>query len=251
MLTIRTALAFSLGLFGSSVIAQQDEKSIRLYTDDFGNSVRAYLLDNPEVILEVFTILEAQERSKKSAKAAQVIESAESSLFAQSSPSLGNPNGQVQVVEFFDYQCGYCKSAVAEITAALNGRDDVRIVLKEFPILGSASEAAARLAMAVRAEHGDEAYLGFHKALLGHKGTLNDQVLAILAGAAGYDYGALVERGEQGDISQTIAENRKLAQALGINGTPAFVFRDEVVAGMMTSDRMTEAFERLSAPNGE
>lgn len=249
-LSLATLLAVVAGLAGGAT-AEDASVGQRIYTDDFGRSVRAYLLDNPEVVLEVFTILEAQERSKKSAKTAKAIESAASSLFDKGSPSLGNPEGAIQVVEFFDYQCGYCKSAVAEVTAALDGRDDVRVVLKEFPILGAASEAAARLAMAVRAEHGGDAYIGFHKALMAQKGVLNDEVLAILAGAAGYDYQALVERGNQTDISQKITENRRLAQNLGINGTPAFVFKDEIVAGMMTSDRMIETFDRLTAPSGE
>lgn len=140
---------------------------------------------------------------------------------------------------------------MAEVTAALNGRDDVRIVLKEFPVLGQPSEAAARLAMAIRAEHGDDAYIGFHKALMVQKGALNDRVLAMLAGAAGYDYEALVKRGNERDIEQAISENRRLARNLGINGTPAFVFKNEVVSGMMTSEKLTEAFERLSAPIGD
>lgn len=216
------------------------------YTQEFGTSVRAYLLDNPQVVLEVFTLLERQESEKKAQAQISNIAGYADQLFAAGDAVKGSPDGQVKVVEFFDYSCGYCKAALAEVTTALEGRDDVALILKEFPILGQASENAARLAMAVRAEHGDEAYVAFHNALLGQKGALNDALLATLAGAAGFDYDALVQRGRGADISATISSNKRLAQALNINGTPAFVFEDELVGGMMQADRMIASFDRVA-----
>ncbi|WP_420024768.1 DsbA family protein (plasmid) [Cereibacter azotoformans] len=215
---------------------------------EFADQVRSVLLSNPEVVLEVFAVLERQEKDKQAAGARAAVEAEAAALFQGADARKGNASAPVVAVEFFDYQCGYCKSALPELAAALSGRNDVAVVMKEFPILGSTSEAAARLALAVRAEHGDEAYLGFHNALLSHKGGLNEAALSILAGAAGYDYPALVARGRQDDITSTLQGNRRLAQALAISGTPAFVFRDgEVVPGMMAADRLTAAFDRLSA----
>ncbi|NPD15051.1 DsbA family protein [Xinfangfangia sp. D13-10-4-6] len=217
------------------------------YTEDFAASARAWLLDNPGIVLEVFTILEREETVKESKAQLDLIEKHAPALFDSTDARKGNPEGPVVVVEFFDYACGYCRAALAELTAALEGRDDIALVLKEFPILGPASEQAARLALAVRAEHGDAAYIGFHNALLAQKGALNDALLRMLTGAAGYDFEALVERGGAADIGGIITANKRLAQSLSINGTPAFVFRDELVPGMMAADRLREAFRRPGA----
>lgn len=221
------------------------------YTPGFGEAVRSYLLDHPEVVLEVFKILERQETAKKAQAQISIISEYADQLFEAGDAVKGNPAGLVKVVEFFDYSCGYCKAALAEVTAALEGRDDVALILKEFPILGQDSEDSARLALAVRAEHGDEAYVAFHNALLGQKGNLNDALLAMLAGAAGFDYDVLVQRGRGADISATIAANRRLAQALEINGTPAFVFEDELVGGMMQADRMIASFDRIASKRAQ
>ncbi|WP_441869484.1 DsbA family protein [Phaeovulum sp. W22_SRMD_FR3] len=221
------------------------------YSPEFGESVRAYLLDNPKVVLEVFTLLEQQERAAKAEAASVTIAEYGDQLFRSDDARKGAADAKIVVVEFFDYQCGYCKAALPELTRAMAGRDDVAVVLKEFPILGPASERASRLALAVRAVHGDEAYLGFHNALLSQKGQLNDATLSMLVGAAGYDFDALSVRSGGADISASIASNKRLAQGLAINGTPAFVFEDEVVGGMMGQERMMAAFDRVASSSAE
>lgn len=237
------------GLAAGQVDEQQN--SAAPYTAEFGDAVRSYLLNNPEVVLEVFTILERQETAKKAQAQISQIAGYADQLFGAGDAMKGNPEGRIKVVEFFDYSCGYCKASLAEVSTALEGRDDVALVLKELPILGPESEQAARLAMAVRAEHGDEAYIGFHNALLGQKGVLNEALLAMLTGAAGYNYDALVQRGRGSDISATIAANKRLAQSLKINGTPAFVFEDELVGGMMQADRMIASLNRVAAKHAQ
>lgn len=236
-----TVVALAIAGGGTAAAAQEAQ-----YTKEFGESVRAYLLDNPNVVLEVFTLLEQQKRAEKAQAASASISQYSSQLFASDDARKGSPDAPIVVVEFFDYSCGYCKAALPELTQAMAGRDDVTVVMKEFPILGAASEKASRLALAVRAEHGDEAYLGFHNALLSQKGQLNDATLSMLVGAAGYDFTALAARSVEADISATIAENKRLAQSLSINGTPAFVFEDELVGGMMTADRLTAKFDMLA-----
>jgi protein-disulfide isomerase len=221
------------------------------YSAELGAQVRAYLLANPGVILEVFKLLEQQEAEKKAGRSRDLLMRYHADLFDGAGASvadgvMGNPAGIVQVVEFFDYQCGYCKASAAELKTAMDGRTDVAVILKEFPILGPASETASRLALAIKAEHGDAAYLGFHNALLAHRGNLNDETMTLLVEAAGYDHAALTARGRASDITEKLTANRKLAADLGINGSPAFVFRDELVGGMMNADRLTEAFNRLA-----
>lgn len=214
------------------------------YSEEFAASARAWLLDNPGIMLEVFTLLEREELARKSAADKELIAAHADALLRSDDPRKGNPDGPVTVVEFFDYACGYCRAALPELTAALDGREDVAVVLKEFPILGSASEQAARLALAIRAEHGDAAYLGFHNALLVQSGTLNQASLEMLVGAAGFDFKTLEQRGLREDVAARIDANRQLAQGLGISGTPAFVFEDELVPGLMTRERLEMAFDR-------
>lgn len=233
-------LAAILALASTPVAAQQG------YSEEFAAAARAWLLDNPEVVLEVFSILETQELSRKATEQTAMIGEHAEALFASADARKGNPEGKIELVEFFDYACGYCRAALAELTTALEGRDDVAVVLKEFPILGPASEQAARLALAIRAEHGDLAYIGFHNALLSQKGPLNDALLRMLVEAAGYDFDTLLARGKASDVEAIIGANRALARSLQINGTPAFVFRDELVPGMMSADRLQEAFDRIS-----
>lgn len=214
------------------------------YSEEFAASARAWILDNPGIMLEVFVLLEQEEVAQKAAADKELIAKHAEALFRSDDARKGNPDGPVVLVEFFDYACGYCRAALPELTAALEDRGDVAVVLKEFPILGPASEQAARLALAIRAEHGDEAYLGFHDALLIQNGALNQASMEVLVGAANFDFEALERRGQQEDITERIEANRSLAQALGVNGTPAFVFEDELVPGLMTRERLEEAFDR-------
>ncbi|MPL92141.1 hypothetical protein SDC9_38238 [bioreactor metagenome] len=221
------------------------------YSPELGAQVRAYLLANPGVILEVFKLLERQEAENKAGRSRDLLARHHADLFDGAGASIadgvmGNPDGVVKVVEFFDYQCGYCKASAAELKTAMDGRTDVAVILKEFPILGPASETASRLALAIKAEHGEAAYVGFHNALLAHRGNLNDETMTLLVEAAGYDYAALTARGRASDITDKLAANRKLAADLGISGSPAFVFRDELVGGMMNADRLSVAFNRLA-----
>lgn len=243
LLTTRAGAALLTALVSAGAgtpLSAQD----RGYSEEFSASARAWLLDHPGIMLEVFTLLEREEMTRKTAAERELIAEHAEALFNSDDPRKGNPDGPVVLVEFFDYACGYCRAALPELTAALDGRDDVAVVLKEFPILGPASEQAARLALAIRAEHGDEAYLGFHNALLAQNGALNQASLEVVVGAAGFDFQALERRGQQEDITVRIETNKSLARALGVSGTPAFVFEDELVPGLMMRERLEAAFDR-------
>ncbi|WP_226554743.1 DsbA family protein [Celeribacter naphthalenivorans] len=251
--TMKRALITAIFIGGALPAAAEnskDQTGSPEYTQEFGSQVRAYLLNNPEVVLEVFTILERQETEKLAKREMERLRSYEQELFYSSSPIKGNPTAPIQIVEFFDYQCGYCKAAASELHKILENRDDVSFVLKEFPILGQTSEDASRIALAIRAEHGDEAYVQFHDDMLNYRGSaLNAATLAALVGAAGFDYEALVSRGKENDITSTLIENKKLAQALSINGTPAFVFNDGVVSGMMDAARIEARISKITTTN--
>lgn len=152
----------------------------------------------------------------------------------------------MKFVEFFDYRCTYCKRVFPEVSMLLENRADVAVVVKEFPILGPQSEAASRTALAVRALHGDAAYLIIHDAFMGHTGEFTDRDLARLVETAGFDPVAVQSRSQGDDIAEVIRANRSLAAKLGINGTPAFVFEDSIAPGMMSYEQIVSEVDRIA-----
>jgi protein-disulfide isomerase len=193
--------------------------------------VKDYLTRNPEVLQEA---LEALLRSRRQASAdkAPAIRSQAAALFASPHQvTLGNPQGDVTVVEFMDYNCGYCKRALADMLALIGEDPGVKFVLKEFPVLGPTSVEVARVAVAVRMQDPSGAkYLAFHRALMAERGVSRERALA--AGtAAGLDRARLERDMASSEADETLAETRRLAAALGINGTPGYVIGNVVIPG--------------------
>ena len=191
--------------------------------------VRDYLLANPEVVYEALTVLQQREEMAAAERQREMVVAFRDQLEeSPHSPIMGNPDGDVTLVEFFDYQCGYCKRMLDRVFQVAEDDGNLRIVFKEFPILGPQSTAAARAALASR-EQG--LYLEFHNALMGFQGQLSDDVIFGLAREVGLDVGRLQADMESEAVSAEIAANLELARALDIRGTPAFVIGDNVVPG--------------------
>ena len=199
---------------------------------DFGAQVRAYLLENPQVIAEAITILQRQQE--------QAAVQAESSLIAQNYDAIfndgfswvgGNPDGDVTIVEFMDYRCGYCRKVQAEVAALLKQDPNVRLIIKEFPILGPQSELASRFAIAVRGLYGAETYGPVHNTLMAFKGDISDTSLSQMAQGFGLDYTQIKEKMTAPAVNNELAQTRALAQALQISGTPTFVLPDRFIRG--------------------
>ena len=203
--------------------------------------VREYLREHPEIIVESLEILQAREEADAAElQRLQLVERADEIFNAPSTPVLGNPDGDVTLVEFFDYQCGYCKR-VLDVVYDLKEEDgNLRVVFKEFPILGPASVTAARASLASQ-EQG--LYSEFHHALMAYRGTMSDDVIFGLAEDVGLDVDQLRTDMESPEISAEISANLSLAQAIGIRGTPAFVIGDRVIPGAVGAD----VLERLIA----
>ena len=145
---------------------------------------------------------------------------------------LGNPKGDVTLVEFFDYSCGFCKRALPDLMTLLKDDSKLRVVLKEFPILGPASAEAARVAVAVRMQDpGGQKYLAFHEKLLGGPGPVDEERALAVAKAQGLDMLRLQKDMASDEVNVTIGEDMKLAAALGINGTPSYVVGNDLVVG--------------------
>lgn len=207
----------------------------------FGEAVREYLLANPEVMMEVIQELETR-RSAAAQQADQrlIAENAERLLDDGFSYVAGNPLGDVTLVEFLDYRCGYCKKAQPEVEALLERDPNVRLVVKEFPILGPDSVTAGKLALAALDMDPDR-FVPLHHAMMEYKGNLTEQVAYRLAGEAGYDVDALRKKADSSEVDDRLQQNYQLAQALGLQGTPAFVVGNEIIRGYLPADELEAA----------
>ncbi|WP_102110050.1 DsbA family protein [Oceaniglobus roseus] len=210
----------------------------------FGQEVRAYLLENPEVLMEAISVLEKRQAEDQAKGDAQLLADNAEALFDDGySYVAGNPEGDFTIVEFFDYRCGYCKKAAPEVTELLARDGNIRLIVKEFPILGDQSVLASRFALAVKKVAGDEAYGKIHDTLMELRADITESALRGVAEDAGLDADAIMAAMDDDDVTNIIAKNHALGQTLKINGTPSFVFGDEMVRGYVPLDTMQRLVE--------
>lgn len=214
----------------------------------FREEVRAYLLDNPQIILEAIEIMEKRQ--------AQLDILSELDLVLNNFDELtnddyswvgGNPDGAITVVEFSDYRCTFCKRAHDEVIALLKNNDDVRLVLKEFPILGPDSTLAAKAAISILINQGDEVYEVFNDLLMRNKGAVNIKTLSKFASQAGADVDLMITHMEDDVVAQIIANNHALGRKMKITGTPSFIIGTEMLRGYMPVAGMQQFVDRARA----
>jgi protein-disulfide isomerase len=200
--------------------------------------IREYLLQHPEVIVEAVRVFQERQQAEERQRIAAVLAARRAELYQDAAaPVAGNARGDVTVVEFFDYRCGYCKSVLPTLRQLLEQDRQVRFVFKEFPILGPDSMLAARAALAARAQG---KYVAFHQALMAQSGPLALPDILRVAAQVKLDPVRLQADMEAPEIRQAIQKNLALAQELGVRGTPAFVIGDELVAGAMELDALKD-----------
>lgn len=214
----------------------------------FRAEVRAYLLDNPEVLMEAIGVLEQRQASAAATSDQQMVRANAEALFASPDDWVdGNPEGDVTLVAFMDYRCSYCRKAYPEVADLLAVDGNIRLVIKEFPILGPQSVLAARFALAVRMVAGDAAYGQVHDSLMTLRGEINAESLTALAGQLGLDAAAIVASMEAPEINAALQRTQTLAQAMQINGTPTFVLGDQMLRGYVPGATMAELVDELRA----
>ncbi len=212
----------------------------------FRAEVRAYLLDNPEVLMESIAVLDAREKSAAATADADLAKANAAALFESEHDWVGgNPEGDITIVEFMDYRCGYCRRAFPEVEELVGTDGNIRFVVKEFPILGEQSLLASQFAIAVRQTEGDDAYKDVHDALMSMRSDVTEDALEGLAETLGLDYAALSERMHSPEVAEVIAANHQLGQKMQISGTPSFVFEDQMVRGYVPLDQMRDLVESL------
>lgn len=199
------------------------------------------ILENPEIVMQAVNILQERESAAANADAAASLEAQRGILENDpNAPVLGNPEGDVTVVEFFDYNCPYCKKA-GEIVKELIAEDpNVRVVFREWPILSESSVIASRAALASRAQG---KYEEFHWALMEQQGRLTKKAVFAVAKDIGLDVDQLEADMDSAEIDEHLATTQTLASSLGFGGTPSFVVGDELVPGMIQLPALQELVE--------
>jgi protein-disulfide isomerase len=195
--------------------------------------VHDYIVSHPEVLLEAQAALEKkQAEQQKAAQAEAIKDSAREIYYAKWDGVLGNPNGKVTIVEFFDYNCGHCRDALKDMQNIIAKEKDVRFVLKEFPVLGPDSQKASIVSMAFK-KLMPEKYGEFHQRLLGGEGRADEASAIRIAVSLGADEKALRRAMKDPSIIQDFTRTYELADKLGINGTPSYVVADQVISGAL------------------
>lgn len=217
----------------------------------FRAEVRAYLLENPEVLVEVMDALESREQVAAMARDKEMLAQQSDAIFNDAASWVGgNPDGDITVVEFIDYRCGYCRKAWQEVDELVELDGNIRFVLKEFPILGEQSVLASRFAIAVLQLHGNEAYKQAHDALLSLRADATPDALARVATDLGLEPQPILDRMTAPEVTKVIEDNHKLAQIMDISGTPTFVVGGTMVRGYVPLDAMQQIVEEQRANAG-
>lgn len=208
--------------------------------------IHDYLLNHPEVMIEAVQAAEAKQTQQQEESARRVIAAKRDEIFNDpAAPVGGNAKGDVTVVEFFDYQCPYCKQVQPTVEALVKEDPKVRIVYKEFPILGPQSTFAAHVALAA-AKQGK--YERFHAAMMAAKGQITEEAILKVAADAGLDVIKVKADMKEAEIERIIKRNRDLGDALGIRGTPTFIIGDDLVPGAVDLARLKQMVTAVRKP---
>jgi protein-disulfide isomerase len=229
-LQIAAALACAMLVAPAAVNAQSfnDQQKTELQS-----IIREYLVQHPEVLQEAMAELEKRQVAAEAEKTKAAVKNNAQTLFDSSRQVVvGNAQGDVTLVEFFDYNCGYCKRALTDLTDLMKDDSKLRVVLKEFPVLGPGSQEAAQVAIAARMQDkSGKKYFDFHQRLLSGRGQADRARALAAAKEAGFDMAKLERDMASPEVKATIEENMKLAEQLGLNGTPSYVVGSDVVVG--------------------
>ncbi|MBT0956423.1 thioredoxin domain-containing protein [Alphaproteobacteria bacterium KMM 3653] len=208
----------------------------------FRAEVRAYLLENPEVLMEAIAVLEQRETAQQANADVALIAANQAAIFEDGySHVKGNPEGDITIVEFVDYRCGYCRRAFPEVNELIKGDGNIRLITKEFPILGEESTLASRFAIAAQQQAGEEAYGKLHDEMMTFRGNFTEASLSDLAASLDIDPAPVLASMNSPEVDAVIAENRALAQNLGISGTPTFVLPNRFLRGYLPLQGMMQA----------
>ena len=201
--------------------------------------IRRYLLENPEIIMEAVEVLRKKEQQAAIQSDFELVKKNKKAIFEDGFSFIGgNPNGDITLVEFVDYRCGYCKKAHNEVEKLLSTDRNIRFVIKEFPILGEGSLVLSKFALAVKIVHGDEMYKLVHDILIKMKSPPSEKAFDQIMNNLNLDADRVESKMESNEVNEMIAYTRTLAERLKISGTPTFVMNDELIRGYVPFDAL-------------
>ncbi|MCA0920968.1 DsbA family protein [Pseudooceanicola nanhaiensis] len=215
--------------------------------DALRREIQSYLMDHPEVIFEAVEAYRARETEVQQQAQTDMLKSEPESIYADGFSWVGgNLEGDVVLIEFMDYRCGYCRRAFEDVKSLVADDGNIKFIVKEYPVLGDDSITAARFAIATLQVAGDEAYEQVHNAMMTMRGNPGDKVaLSRLGESLGLDTDAIFARMDDEAVTEVIGTNRALGDALGINGTPTFLFDHQLVVGAVPRSQMEEIIADL------
>ncbi|NNE87573.1 MAG: DsbA family protein [Silicimonas sp.] len=207
--------------------------------DIFRSEIRDYLIENPEVLMEAIAVLEERRAREAAAAEVDMLNDNRVAIFNDGYSFVGgNPDGDVTIVEFMDYRCGFCKRAFPLVEELIATDGNIRFIVKEYPILGDESTLASRYAIAAKMVSGDEVYKAVHDSLMLWSGQITPASLGRIGRGTGVDHEAVLARMNDDEVTEIIQRNRALAQALQIQGTPSFVMGENFVRGFVELEQM-------------
>lgn len=212
---------------------------------EINTMLEQFVNDNPEIIMKsVRQYLEKEEkkhRAKAALSAKEGLEKYKNAFEDENLPVMGNPDGDITIVEFFDYNCGYCKKAFADLLKLVERDKNVRVVLQDLPILSPTSAEMSKLSLAA---HKQGKYFEMHKALMEHRGGHNMEVFLKLAEDIGLDIEQLKEDAKSKIVEEALAKSREISQTLGIRGTPGFIVGDKIFPGYVRLEGMLDIIKK-------
>lgn len=224
----------------NSVISPEQRQAIEAIIGE-------YISKHPDVIVNALQTYQAEMQKEQQRQAEAALQEVEDELLNDpQTPTAGNAKGDVTIVEFFDYNCGYCKQVTPSVQTLLKTDDNVRYVFKEFPILGPGSVTASQAALAVW-NLDPAAYLTFHVALMSSRGSLSEQQILDIAKGVGVDPAKLQAEMQKPEIEEKLRENIALGQRINIRGTPAFIINGEIVPGAVSLEALKDLVEKARA----
>lgn len=235
-------LIIALGFFLFTQPLLADDTLSTAQQEEVRKLVRDTLLKDPEILMEAMQILQERQELAKAEMQQKALAALKDKMITPGvTPIGGNPKGDVTMVEFFDYQCGYCKRAFPGVMEVINNDKNIKYVLKEFAILGEVSEVAARAALAAEMQG---KYMDFHTALMTVRGRLSEDKIYKTAQELGLDLDRLKADMKSDSVNKEITSTRELAKLLNITGTPAFIIGDEIMPGALPPEALIEAVKK-------
>jgi protein-disulfide isomerase len=234
LLAVALALALATPMAGAQQSFTPAQKA------EVEKIVRDYLLANPEFLVEVMEELERRRQDLAKLESQRRIQEQRAEIYESKHDFVVNREGKVPFVEFFDYQCGYCKRSLAAVQTVRKMQPDVRMIFKEYPILGPVSVFAARAAVASRRQ---QKYVAYHDAMMGHRGKLDESVVLRIAERVGLDIEQLKADMERPEVQQAIDANLALAETMRIRGTPTFIIGETLSPGAIPYPQMVSQIE--------